>query len=100
MRVPPRSQASWTRLRVSAENAQTINYKIIITQHPVSVNGLILAYFVDSKFFGTEVRIADSLPAGKTAILRRDLQGMEIQKISIIPTGMVLILVYHLTALA
>jgi len=38
MRVPPRSQALRARLRVSAENAQTINYKINIAQHIVFVN--------------------------------------------------------------
>ena len=40
MRVPPRSQASWAQLRVSAENAQTINYKGTITQYIAVVNGL------------------------------------------------------------
>lgn len=38
MRVPPRSQALWTWLRVSAENAQTINYKSTISQYIVLVN--------------------------------------------------------------
>ena len=42
MRVPPRSQALWARLRVSAENAQTINYKDTITQYIVFVNRLFL----------------------------------------------------------
>ena len=38
MRVPPRSQASWARLRVSAENAQTINYMVSLLQKPAFVN--------------------------------------------------------------
>ena len=42
MRVPPRSQALWARLRVSAENAQTINHKDTITQYIVFVNRLFL----------------------------------------------------------
>ena len=46
MRVPPRSQASWTWLRVSAENAQTINYKGTITQYIAVVNRAFYVYCV------------------------------------------------------
>lgn len=42
MRVPPRSQALRTWLRVSAENAQTINYKITIAQYIDGVKWLFL----------------------------------------------------------
>ena len=48
MRVPPRSQALRARLRVSAENAQTINYKNTIPQYPVDVNDLFSLYCISA----------------------------------------------------
>ena len=50
MRVPPRSQASWARLRVSAENAQTINYRVSWTK-PAPLGYVFIGEFTDNLIF-------------------------------------------------
>ena len=63
MRVSPRSQAN-ARLRVAAENAQTINYRDTITQYIAVVNLFVLyivAYFTSGSRFSNSGAVKKSI---------------------------------------